>query len=136
MGRRRKPNRQSKSYKTWADMKWRCKKLTGWADRGITVCERWQSFDNFFADMGHHPDGMTLDRIDNDGPYSPDNCRWADSRTQSNNRRTCKQVTFKGQTLTVAQWARKLDMPHATIWGRLFKQGWSVERTLTTPNST
>ncbi|RAJ70210.1 hypothetical protein K378_01375 [Streptomyces sp. Amel2xB2] len=80
-------------YWTWADMINRCtnpthKQWRHYGGRGITVCPRWRaSFVNFLADMGERPPGMSLDRINNDGPYTPSNCRWTDHSTQSKNRR-------------------------------------------------
>lgn len=87
--------------------------------RGISVCERWRTFDNFLADMGDPPPGMTLDRIDNMGNYSPDNCRWADIETQLNNRRNSHFLTYNGKTQTLAKWDRELGFSQGTIHNRL-----------------
>lgn len=93
--------------------------------RGITVCDRWRSFDNFAADMGERPAGTTIDRIDNDGNYEPDNCRWATRQEQDSNKSVNVRVTFEGQTLTYAEWARELGTP-----ATLLRRRWLKHKTL------
>ncbi len=96
-----KPNAHSGAYNSWLAMKQRCLRPSsiGWQNyggRGITICERWlHSFENFLADMGERPPAKTLDRIDNDGPYSPENCKWSTRSEQALNRRFTTRVRVR-----------------------------------------
>ena len=100
--------------------------------RGITVDPRWDSFANFVADMGERPEGKTIDRKDNDGPYASWNCHWITARQQSANMRSNRRLTFNGETLTLTDWSRRTGLGVTTIRERL-RRGWSVEVALTTP---
>lgn len=126
-------------YYVWKTMKVRCRnpKSKGYrryGARGITVCERWLSFDVFFTDMGKRPSPKhQLDRIDNDGPYSPENCRWATPQQQGRNRSTNRLITFNGETLTATEWGERRGLARGTIAKRL-RAGWSLERALLEPN--
>lgn len=97
--------------------------------RGIKICERWLSFDNFYADMGDPPTGQSIDRIDNDGHYTPANCRWATLRQQGRNRRNNNVIEFCGMTKSVVEWAELVGIPAATIYTRA-RKGWPAERCL------
>lgn len=125
-------------YYVWQQMKERCnnpkrKSYQRYGARGITVCERWQeSFANFYADMGPRPEGTSLDRIDNNGPYSPENCRWADNFTQCRNRRATVWIEFRGETKCRKDWATQFGVDVATLAQRLAR-GWTMERAVTTP---
>ena len=90
------------------------------------------SFEAFYEDMGRRPEGMSLERVDNDKDYSPDNCIWATTPEQGTNQRTNRRITHDGETLTMMQWSRRTGLSKHVIYRRL-KKGWSIEKTLTTP---
>lgn len=114
----------NRTYRSWCSMRTRCSdpKVRQWpwyGGRGITVCDRWQKFENFLADMGVRPEGMTLDRIDNDGHYEPGNCRWADSAEQRRNHRGVRLITFNGKTQCLNDWAQELGYDRKKLSRRL-----------------
>lgn len=97
--------------------------------RGIKVCERWGKFANFLEDMGLRPEGTTLDRIDNDGNYEVNNCRWIDRKSQNRNRRDNRIVTFMGKKLCLAEACELSGVSYAVARTRLDRLGWSEEKT-------
>lgn len=111
-------------YWLWQNMIRRCTDpknhaYKDYGGRGISVCDRWRSFDNFFADMGEKPAGASLDRIDNNLGYSPENCRWATWKTQHRNRRTNKYIEIDGVTRTLAEWCEIYHQPYPRILRRI-----------------
>lgn len=103
---------KTRLYKIWSRMIWRCEKpsykyFSSYGGRGITVCDEWHRFDVFkkWALSNGYSDELTIDRINNNGEYSPSNCRWATPGQQANNRRTNRFITYNGKTMTVAEWA-------------------------------
>lgn len=129
---------RTRAYKSWAKMKERClnpkcREYAYYGGRGISVCSGWLNFRNFYADMGECPPGRSIDRIDNDGNYEPENCRWADVKTQCRNRRSNVVLTFLGKTQTLIEWSEETGLSQSTLEHRV-KRGWSVERALTQPH--
>ena len=125
-------------YRIWGGMKSRCldetnKNYHRYGGRGILVCDRWLKFENFFADMGNKPVGLQLDRIDNDGPYSPENCRWATVKEQANNRRSNRWINFMGMRKTITQWSEYIGISLNVLNARINQRGWSAERAFTEP---
>jgi len=126
-------------YFVWAQMIQRCtnpkcKRFAVYGGRGITVCDRWrQSFGTFMADMGPRPSPQhSLDRIDNDGSYIPENCRWATRVEQARNCQDAVRLTWQGRTLHVHEWADILHIAYCTLLTRV-NRGWSVDRIFTQP---
>lgn len=120
-------------YGVWANMKERCDNdkyasYPNYGGRGISYDPRWVSVDNFFADMFFtYKSGLTLDRVNNDGNYDKDNCRWATNLQQQNNRRDNHYITYGGMTKTIAEWARELGLKHNTLWHRIVVYKWSLQ---------
>lgn len=109
----------TRAYAAWRNMRQRCTRPThpqyaDYGGRGITVCERWASFENFLQDMGEPAAGLSLDRIDNDKGYSPENCRWATASVQASNKRK-QLVAYRGQLYTRAELAAQLGVPYTTL---------------------
>ena len=125
-------------YKKWGHLFDRCKGFKprdkkNYTDMGITVCDRWKSFENFKSDMGEPPPGKhTIDRIDNSKGYSPENCRWASSMEQCNNKNNNIRISYQGREDTLANWARHLGVCRKALNYRL-THGWSTEQAFTTP---
>ena len=130
--------RRTPTLSTYDSLFQRCynKKNPNYRDyggRGITVCERWRSFENFLEDMGERPEGQFIERIDNNLGYEPGNCRWATNKEQARNRRSTHLITFRGETLCLKDWAERLSINRGTLTSRLKLRGWTVDKALTKP---
>lgn len=122
------------TYETWSAMKQRCSsEKYRYFRNGIRVCERWQSFENFYADMGEQPVGKSLERRDNSKGYSPDNCVWATTLEQNLNRSITNFIEYGGERLCITHWARRVGLSAACLHRRITKMNWSIEKALTTP---
>lgn len=125
-------------YQIWQHMKARCfnsnnSRYKNYGARGITVCERWLSFENFLADMGDRPDpSLSIDRIDNNGNYEPGNCRWATDTEQARNRRTSTKIVLFGEEVVLCDVCEKYGIQLETLRYRL-RRGMTPEDAVTTP---
>lgn len=127
----------TKIHRIWRGMHERCYSPNHtfydyYGGRGIYVCDEWHKFENFYRDMGEKPQGLSLDRIDNDGPYAPWNCRWATTKEQARNSTLVTLLTWKGKTQSIVEWSEELGINKQTISTRLGR-GWSAERALSEP---
>ena len=117
---------QSPIYKVWSNMKTRCtnEKYNGYhryGGRGITFDENWKTFEGFYKDMGKdYKEGSQLDRINNDGNYCKENCKWSTREEQANNRHTNKLITYQSETKTLEQWIKHFNLKSSTVRQRYY----------------
>jgi hypothetical protein len=115
----------TREYRIWCKMKERCSNLKDknykrYGGRGIKICSMWiNSFEKFYSDMGPCGEKGTIDRINPDGDYCKDNCRWLSIEDQQNNRRNNHVFSHNGESMTLSQWARKLDIKYGTLYRRV-----------------
>lgn len=131
---------ETAEFTAWQEMLARCytkthKNYTTYGGRGIEVCPEWRTnFQTFLKDMGTRPKEMTsLDRIDVNGPYSPNNCRWADQKTQNRNKRNNHTITHNNSSMCLSEWEEKLNFPEGLLKARL-NLGWSESQAITMPH--
>lgn len=134
---------KTKIYNIWCAIKHRCSSNVGkntkyYRDKGIKVCNEWidkeNGFINFYnwAMQNGYKEGLSIDRIDSNKNYCPENCRWVDSYIQNNNKSSNKYITYNNETYTLAQWCRKLGLNYHRTVCRLLR-GWTVEKSFTMP---
>lgn len=129
--------KHTRVYRIWTGMWNRCrnpnaKDFARYGGSGITVCKRWQTFENFLSDMGEPCSGLTIERKENSKGYCKSNCVWATRTEQARNRKNNVILTFNGESLCISEWAERLGVNKCLISKRLAR-GWSIERTLGTP---
>ena len=130
--------KRSRVYCIWMGLRNRCNNPKNrshhkYGGRGIKVCERWDDFAAFLADMGEPPTGRhQIERKDNGGNYEPGNCRWATPKEQSSNRRSSRIIEYQGRKQTLQAWCDELGLKHTTVCMRLNKYGWNIEEALGT----
>lgn len=130
----------TKIYYIWIEMRQRCnnsdhKRYRLYGARGISVCKEW---DDSFEEFHHwslengYKEGLSIDRIDNDGNYCPNNCRWVTQKVQNNNSRNCRFITYKGKKQSLKRWAEELGLNYNTLRSRL-RIGWKPKKAFETP---
>lgn len=126
-------------YRSWSSARQRCNNPSdtnykNYGGRGITMCERWNKFENFLADMGYPPsENHTIERIDVNGNYEPENCRWDTPVEQARNRRSSKYYEFSGKKMILKEWSEYLNVKEMTLKYRL-KNGWPIEKVFSQNN--
>lgn len=130
--------RKSAEYSVWQNMITRCTNSNTncfyrYGGRGITVCDEWREFEKFYSDMGDRPNGMTLERIDNNGQYSKENCRWATLSEQARNTRRTQLVEHNGKKQCLKDWANDVGIAYNTLRKRFVIYNWPFEKAIATP---
>jgi hypothetical protein len=129
---------RSPTYRSWECMKSRCNNpadpsFPDYGGRGICVTSEWDEFSQFLVDMGDRPRGMTLDRIDVNRDYEPENCRWSGPKAQGRNKRTNRIVQFLGKQMTLVELAEATGVPYQRLHERIVRRGWDVPRAVAEP---
>lgn len=129
-------NLYKREYRIWKALRARCNapcySNSTYQKKGIKCCRRWQSFEHFISDMGKCPEGYSIDRIDNNKGYEPDNCRWADNNTQAKNRGNFTPTfSYKGENHILKDWSKILNINYSTLRKRIFEMGMTFEAAVT-----
>lgn len=135
--------KKTRLYSIWSQMKNRCfnqnaERYSDYGGRGITVCDEWKDDFKAFYDWSMsngYSDNLTIDRINNDGNYEPSNCRWVDVLTQVNNSRHNHMIEYCGESHSMSEWSRILNIPYYLLRNRINVYGWDIEKAFTTPKS-
>lgn len=130
----------SRLYGIWRDMRYRCNSprafnYRNYGGRGIKICDEWSIYSNFeaWSNSNGYSKDLSIDSVDNDGDYSPQNCRWATPRQQSRNRRNTQYLTVHGIEKPLSEWAEIYGINYSALKERIYKHGWDIERALTEP---
>lgn len=130
-GHARQPGSKGRTYRIWKAMRSRCKpsykQRADYFDRGISVCSRWDDYEKFLADMGECPDGLSIDRIDNDKGYHPENCRWANRGTQRRNSRRVVMIKMDGDSLHLKDASSAIGVSDAAIYQERKRNGGTLQ---------
>ena len=129
---------RTRIYKVWTGMLNRCRnpkdsRYDQYGGRGVTVCEEWYKFENFYKDMGKCPKGYHLDRMDNTRGYSPDNCRWVSVKQSCRNKRNTRLIAYKGKIKPISEWEEIFNFPRNLLTGRIINLGWPIKKAIETP---
>jgi hypothetical protein len=128
-----------REYNIWVTMRQRCLNPNNddykdYGGRGITICERWNDYQNFINDMGKSPTNKhSIDRIDNEGNYEPSNCKWSTNKYQCNHTRKNVILNYNGISKTLAQWSEDLKIGYSTLHARYYRLKWPIDKIITTP---